>query len=398
MTSSCDWRCHDNDVGESDKSLRPTIELCSSVSMVGNQVRGATVMHLPAITETPSFLFGVLLGSLLLCLGLCIGLWFGRRMAMLYDVRALDREQLQHLLSGLFQWTNGFANDVSQYREFVDRISTQLNPDGVPANDGQATKLMTEIVQANDQLRQRLNKAESALQDQAKEITAYMCEARTDTLTELPNRRAFDDELTRRMAEWRRHETYVNVVMLDIDHFKRFNDRFGHAAGDAVLVEVARVVRTAIRQSDVAARLGGEEFAVVLAGVGASEARQAAERIRKAVASSTFHYEGTSLRVTVSCGVAQALALEDGCGLMKRADEALYASKAAGRNVSHWHASKRCILLTASSATNRLPDVTNAPAPTDGEFHRVCDDLRQRLLEVTEDASEPTSSCSGARP
>ncbi len=239
-------------------------------------------MQLPAITETPSFLFGVLLGSLLLCIGLCLGLWFGRRMAMLYDVKSMDRDQLQHLLSGLFHWTNGFASDVSQYREVMDRISTELNPADVQTNDGQATKLMAQIVKANEQLQQRLNQAEAALQDQAEEITAYMCEARTDTLTELPNRRAFDDELSRRMAEWRRNETSVNVVILDIDRFKLFNDRFGHAAGDAVLVEVARVLNTATRESDVVARLGGEEFAVVLAGVEASKALSAKSGMRKA--------------------------------------------------------------------------------------------------------------------
>ncbi|MDA1054356.1 MAG: GGDEF domain-containing protein [Planctomycetota bacterium] len=342
-------------------------------------------MHLPVITETPSFLFGALLGSLLLCLGLTLGLWLGRRMAMLCDVRSLDRDQLQHLLAGLFQWTNGFASDVSQYREFVDQISTQLNPDDVQANDGQASKLMAQIVEANERLQQRLNNAEATLQDQAEEITAYMCEARTDTLTKLPNRRAFDDELSRRMSEWRRNEAPVNVVILDIDHFKMFNDRFGHAAGDAVLVEVARVLQAATRESDLVARLGGEEFAVVLGGVEASEARRAAERIRTAVAVTAFRYEGKSLSITVSCGVAQALTAEDGAALVKRADEALYASKAAGRNVSHWHDSERCVLLTASPTTKRLRQLASPSAPTDGEFIRVCDDLRQRLLEVTED-------------
>ena len=346
---------------------------------------GANAVQLPTITETPSFLFGVLLGSLLLCLGLCLGVWLGRRMAMLYDVRSMDREQLQHLLNGLFQWTNGFASDMSQYREFVDRISTELNPDGVQVNDRQATRLLAQIVQANEQLQQRLNKAEAALQEQAEEITAYMCEARTDTLTELPNRRAFDDELARRMAEWRRNKTPVSTVIIDIDHFKMFNDQFGHAAGDAVLVEVARVLNTATRESDLVARLGGEEFAVVIAGVEASEAQCAAERMRQAVAATDFHYEGKTLHVTISCGVAQALTLEEGTSMIKRADEALYASKAAGRNVSHWHNSERCVLLTTSSPTKRVPNVTSHSVPTDGEFLRVCDDLRQRLLEVTED-------------
>lgn len=342
-------------------------------------------MQLPVITETPSFLFGVLLGSLLLCLGLCLGLWFGRRMAMLYDVRSMDREQLQHLLSGLFQWTNGFASDVSQYRELMDRISTQIDPQQATSNDGQVMTLMNQIVQANDQLQKQLNEAESALQNQAQEITAYMCEARTDTLTELPNRRAFDDELSRRMAEWRRHETPVNILILDIDHFKLFNDQYGHAAGDAVLVEVARVLKSATRESDLVSRHGGEEFAVVLAGVEASEARRAAERIRKAVEATAFRYEGESLRVTVSCGVAQAVDSEDGTSVVKRADEALYASKAAGRNVSHWNDTKTNILLTPSTPGKRTTSIAPRLAPNDSEFLQVCDDLRQRLMEVAKE-------------
>ena len=170
-------------------------------------------MQWPTITETPSFLFGVLLGSLLLCFGLCLGLWFGRRKSLLCDVRSMDREQLQHLLSGLFQWTSGFASDVSQYREFMNRMSTELNPDQAHGNEGQASELMARIVQANEQLQQRLNDAEATLQGQAAEITAYMCEARTDTLTGLPNRRAFDDELARRMAEWRRSVSQSYNVM-----------------------------------------------------------------------------------------------------------------------------------------------------------------------------------------
>jgi diguanylate cyclase len=345
------------------------------------------MQQLPVITETPSFLFGVLLGSFLLCLGLSLGLWLGRRTAMLYDVRSMDREQLQHLLSGLFQWTHGFASDVSQYREVVARISTQMKPDKSRTSNDDALKLTAQIVQANEELQERLNAAEVALQDQAEEITAYMCEARTDTLTDLPNRRAFDDELTRRMAEWRRHKTPVNVIMLDIDHFKSFNDEFGHAAGDAVLVEVARVLKSATRESNLVARLGGEEFAVVLAGAQATEARKAAERIREAIAATECNYEGKSLRVTVSCGVAQSLVEEDGTSLMKRADEALYASKDAGRNVSHWHDSRHCILLTTRPATDQLAALTDNSPPQDGEFVQVCDDLRQRLLEVAETES-----------
>ncbi len=346
---------------------------------------GANFMELPVVTETPSFLIGVIVGSLLLCLGLTLGRWLDRRGALLRDVRSLDREQLQHLLSGLFRWTSGFASDVSHYREVLERVSRQFPVEQAGVGDAQVMQVFTQIVHANEQLRERLNSAEDALRDQAQEIAGYMCEARTDKLTGLANRRAFDDELSRRLAECRRHESPLSILMLDIDHFKVFNDQFGHAAGDAVLSEVARVLNRSMRESDLVARLGGEEFAVILPSTDVATVCQAAERARRAVAQTELFFEGRMLRVTVSCGLAQATKSEGGAALLKRADHALYASKGAGRNASHWHDGRQCHPLTSRVAGSRL---TKAKSPIlddpHGDFFRVCDDLRQRLLDVTQ--------------
>jgi diguanylate cyclase (GGDEF)-like protein len=150
----------------------------------------------------------------------------------------------------------------------------------------------------------------------------------TDALTGIGNRRAFDAEMERRLATARREGGEVALCLMDIDHFKAFNDTFGHVAGDEAIARVARVVRETCRASDIPARYGGEEIAVIMPGLGAQGALEAAERIRAAVAAATIGARD----VTVSVGVAVSVA---GCSaevLVEAADRALYAAKAAGRN------------------------------------------------------------------
>jgi diguanylate cyclase len=129
----------------------------------------------------------------------------------------------------------------------------------------------------------------------------------------------------------------LSVVMVDIDHFKRLNDGWGHPAGDVALVAVANELRRRVRPTDAVARYGGEEFAIVLPRTGAEEAATAADRFREAIAFSGVTLpDGRSLpRLTVSCGVAAVRAGETAAGLLARADEALYTAKGAGRNRVH---------------------------------------------------------------
>lgn len=156
--------------------------------------------------------------------------------------------------------------------------------------------------------------------------------AATDTLTSLPNRRSFLSRLERELAEARRRPLGEGaVLMLDIDHFKRVNDTWGHAVGDVVLQHFAEVVRQSLRRGDFAGRLGGEEFAVLLPGAAAEDAVPLADRLREEVARSPAQSDVGPIRITVSIGVA----VFDGSGasrLLERADEALYRAKSSGRN------------------------------------------------------------------
>ena len=335
------------------------------------------------------FSVGLLFGAALLFFGLAAGWWLGHKSFSLSQGEMADETQLVHLLRGLFQWTDGFSSEVSGYREALDRLGKRCREvsgqTGVGQHEG-VVKLLSQMIQANERVQTRLAKAEAALQDQAKEIASYVSEARTDTLTGLPNRRAFDDELTRRMAEWRHNRRPVSVLLLDIDHFKQFNDQHGHLAGDTVLAETGRILRQNVHESDLVARFGGEEFAVILPGCETEGAPLAVERVRRAVEQNVVHFEKTTLRVTISLGVAQAEPGEAISSLIRRADEAMYASKAAGRNCGHLHDGRRCLQVAKRpvAALDPVPDVPlPRPMRTDPEeFRQVCDGVRERLLSV----------------
>jgi two-component system cell cycle response regulator len=160
--------------------------------------------------------------------------------------------------------------------------------------------------------------------------------AETDALTGAANRRAFMQYLDVQVDRARRQDTPVAAVMVDLDHFKRTNDTYGHAVGDRVLIETVKQIQSCLRERDMLGRLGGEEFAVLLPGVTAASASEAAERIRRAVAAVDVRVEnGDRIPVTASLGVAvlehdDMMATAE--GLLQSADEALYAAKAGGRD------------------------------------------------------------------
>jgi len=164
-------------------------------------------------------------------------------------------------------------------------------------------------------------------------LFALRGQANTDARTGLTNSRAFDEGVQRRLQA-RGASEKAAILMLDLDHFKEFNDRFGHPAGDEALRVFAHLMASSIREPDVAARYGGEEFAIYLAGAGAAEAAEVAERIRERTESTIIPLgPGLTGRLTVSIGYA--VAPDDSTErvlLMKAADDALYRAKLAGRN------------------------------------------------------------------
>ena len=155
--------------------------------------------------------------------------------------------------------------------------------------------------------------------------------ANNDSLTGLPNKRATEDTFKRMIAQAHRSVVPLAVIMLDLDHFKQVNDRFGHGKGDEVLAAVGAALRSVLRESDFAGRFGGEEFLILLPDTGVEGAVRLAERLRDSIAEIAI--PGLDREITASLGLAELL--EHGGtprGLLREADRALYAAKAAGRN------------------------------------------------------------------
>jgi diguanylate cyclase (GGDEF)-like protein len=157
--------------------------------------------------------------------------------------------------------------------------------------------------------------------------------AATDGLTGLFNRRYFDSAFARELARCDRSSSSLGLLLADIDHFKSFNDTYGHAMGDLVLKKVAGILSGALRKADVLARFGGEEFVILLPNVTARGALESAERLRQSVAAAAVHPGGPRKQVTVSIGAALfPTDASDSESLLKAADEALYDAKHLGRN------------------------------------------------------------------
>lgn len=157
--------------------------------------------------------------------------------------------------------------------------------------------------------------------------------ATRDPLTDLCNRRHFLEQMEREIARSLRHERPLAMCIVDVDLFKPVNDRYGHISGDEVLRRIADLVHQHARHDDIAARIGGEEFAVLLPECNADAAYRFAERLRAAVATETFTPGGEPRRITISIGIAElSPALDSRAALMAAADAALYRAKAEGRN------------------------------------------------------------------
>jgi len=155
----------------------------------------------------------------------------------------------------------------------------------------------------------------------------------TDGLTKLYNSRSFYSQLELEVDRYNRYKHPLSLLLLDIDHFKEFNDTFGHLEGDKVLVKFSQIIKSCLRTNDSAYRYGGEEFTVILPETGGEEAKTVAQRIRMALESENFSPEpGGEVSITISIGVTQYHPKEELSTFIQRADKAMYQSKQNGRN------------------------------------------------------------------
>ncbi|MHB8902402.1 MAG: GGDEF domain-containing protein [Thermoguttaceae bacterium] len=278
--------------------------------------------------------------SSLLALLLTLTGWFGItawRLSKLVGCApksATDEAEL--VLARLRDLAAGVAANVGEHNSQVEAINSRL----MARSGGESAVVVNAVSQllaANTRMQQQLDSAEQQLRQQAEEIKSQTEAARTDALTGLGNRRVFDDSITALIARFEERGTPFAVTILDVDHFKRFNDMHGHQVGDLVLQHAAKVYVGAVPATDIVTRIGGEEFAVIHPAVSIEEAAQRADAVRKALDDSHLVSDGQELHVTVSLGVAEALAGETVMALIERADAALYAAKKGGRNRTCWH-------------------------------------------------------------
>jgi len=202
---------------------------------------------------------------------------------------------------------------LDQYRHSEESRQQQLEAQLVQLN-GRIHNMESE----GEQLRERLQeKHEQAVRD---------------PLTGLHNRLAYDERVIQEFARWKRYGQAMVLMMIDVDHFKRVNDDYGHKAGDKALVLIADQLKNNLRESDFLARYGGEEFVVLMPGTELEPAMIAAEKLRAAVEQCQFHYQGVQVPITVSSGLAQLREDDNTEKLFQRADQAMYHAKSAGRN------------------------------------------------------------------
>lgn len=157
--------------------------------------------------------------------------------------------------------------------------------------------------------------------------------ASQDELTNLYNRRAFFEQGKQLFRQAKRYQQLISVMMIDIDHFKNINDNHGHTVGDSVLKTIAGLLQKSIREVDILARIGGEEFAVILPQTGVEEASKLAERIRQCIEAAVIQHDALQIHVTASIGIAACMVEGDDLDrMLTKADDALYIAKKKGRN------------------------------------------------------------------
>ena len=228
---------------------------------------------------------------------------------------------LMLMAGGILMFTRNIMSSIDRLVEGVELFASGSREHVVKV---QVPREMKKVAEEFNKMIKVIQVSEGKLADQA----------RRDELTGLLNRRAFDEFMANAYARLQRHGEKVALIALDIDHFKKVNDTYGHGAGDRVLSVVARTLLESVRNIDGAFRCGGEEFSIVLPGADAAAAKITADRIRAAVEGLAVNVDNQTLKVTVSLGVALATTPAEGLPLdmQKRADTALYEAKDSGRN------------------------------------------------------------------
>ena len=190
-------------------------------------------------------------------------------------------------------------------------------------------------------LTNRLHELEQEAELLRERVREQRGQALKDTLTGIHNRLAYDERVEQEYLRWKRFKEPVTVMVWDVDDFKKVNDTYGHKAGDKVLVAIAKLLASQIRETDFIARYGGEEFVIIAPGTDTATALVVAEKLRTSIEQKSFRHHNVPVPVTISCGIAEFRSEETPDTVFEKADEALYSAKLAGRN--------RCVIASVGT-------------------------------------------------
>jgi diguanylate cyclase len=223
------------------------------------------------------------------------------------------------------------AADLDVLKKLVqDRLEEiRRHMDAYRAAEDDRHKQTDEKVRA---LLDRLRELEDETSSLRNRVREQRSEALRDTLTGIFNRLAYDERIDQEFLRWKRFNEPVSVMVWDVDFFKSINDTYGHKAGDKVLVSIAKMLASQIRETDFIARYGGEEFVIVAPGSDAATSLKVADKLRQSIEQKGFRHRDAPVPVTISCGIAEFKAGSTPDSVFEAADQALYQAKQEGRN------------------------------------------------------------------
>jgi diguanylate cyclase len=253
------------------------------------------------------------------------------------------RESLKQMLAGFIDHLAEFADSTSDYHDKIEICAAKISQaeDITQLEDVLAEVIReTQIIQINAQrsrddlraTRQRVDEAERRIEQLQNELDKASLLVRHDQLTGTLNRRGLEEALESEVGRAQRRRSPLCVALLDIDNFKRLNDTLGHDAGDGALIHLVTVIRSTLRPQDTIARFGGEEFILLLPDTAAEDARKALVRLQRELTKQFFLHDNERLLITFSAGVTEYRSEDTQTSVCKRADEAMYAAKQAGKN------------------------------------------------------------------
>jgi diguanylate cyclase len=252
------------------------------------------------------------------------------------DLERAFRKLLERMVSKLMDWTKSMDSHTEALDHYVNQLAGKqdIDPETLRSLTGSVLSTTRSIVASQSEMQQDMIAATRHITQLQKELEEARAEAMTDMLTKVANRRCFEQDLEIAMQNTKNNNDLA-VILMDIDFFKKFNDNYGHQIGDAVLRFISSILKKNVEPSQLVARIGGEEFAVLVPAATAEDAFALAEHLRHKVEISHLKRKDTGEtigNITISLGVASYRVGEEWDSLYQRADTALYESKSNGRN------------------------------------------------------------------